>query len=224
MKKAKTFFTLLGLAGIITAVTLTVSNSLTTHLEKELALKANQEILKTTLNSPLVSATPKPVSRPTLPPSPSPEIPETTPLPTPKKLRLVLPATGAEVLADYTEDMPVFQETYGDYRTHLGIDFGGDETTPVYAACDGIITKNDFDYERGYTVEIAHDDGYVSRYSNLSDDKSVAVGQVVLQGEPIGTMGASGIWESHLPCHLHFELEQEGMSFNPQNYLYHSFQ
>ena len=123
MKKGKTFLTLLSLAGVITVITMTVANTMTTHLEPKSAPKA--------------TATPKASFVPTLPPSPSPLIPiqtpAPTPVPTPKKLHIVLPVAGAEVLSEYTEDVLVFQATYGDYRTHLGIDFGGEEGTPVYA-------------------------------------------------------------------------------------------
>ncbi len=226
MKKGKTFLTLLSLAGIITVITMAVSNTMTTHLEKELALKVNNNLAKGPIPTPTVTILPTPVARPTLPPSPSPEeaqpTAEPTPVPTHKMLHLSLPATGAEVLADYTEDMLVFQATYGDYRAHLGIDFGGEKSTPVYAAADGTITKNEFDYEHGYTVEVTHQNGYLTRYCNLAGDRTVTVGQKVTQGEIIGAMGSSGIWEGHLPCHLHFELEQNGELLNPRNYLYTS--
>ena len=234
MKKGKTFLTLLSLAGVVTVITMTVANTMTTHLEQELTQKANTEILKVMMNtsketdkeSPKQTATPKPTARPTLPPTPTPvspvATPASTPVPTPKKLHLVLPVAGAEVINEYTEDVLVFQATYGDYRAHLGIDFGGEETTPVYAASDGIVTRCEFDYEQGYTVELSHDDGYLTTYTNLADDQVVSVGQVVLQGDRIGTMGDSGIWESHLPCHVHFELSKDGELLNPQDFLYTS--
>ncbi len=218
MKKGKTFLTLLGLAGFITAVTLSVSNLMTSHLEEELAKKANTNLERLTDATPKATFTP--VARPTLPPSPTPvPTPENTPIPTPTVLRLSLPATGAEVLSDFTDDMPVFQATYGDYRTHTGMDFGGRQNNPVYAASDGIVVKNEFDYEKGYTVELSHEGGYLTRYCNLSGDDMVTLGQEIAQGEQIGTMGDSGIWESHLPCHLHFELEQDGELINPKAYF-----
>ena len=216
MKKGKTFLTLLSLAGIITAITLTVSNTMTNHLEKELVMNVNTNLPKVAQPAPKATAIPTPVTRPTLPPSPTPAI---TPQPTPAVLQLSLPATGAEVLSDFTEDVLVFQATYGDYRTHTGIDFGGIKGAPVYAASDGIVTRNEFDYELGYTVELSHQDGYLTRYCNLSGDNIVTVGQEIVQGEQIGTMGDSGIGESHLPCHLHFELEQNGKTLNPREYF-----
>ena len=228
MKKGKTFLTLLSLAGVITVITMTVSNTMTTNLEKELAQKANTEILKVALPTMAPTATPKPAVRPTLPPSPPPvtpvkkptTTPAPTPAPSPKKLHLMLPVAGSEVLTEYTEDVLVFQATYGDYRSHLGIDFGDVEGTPVYAASEGIVVTNAYDYEQGYTIEISHDGGYLTRYCNLTNDQGVTVGQVVSQGEQIGTMGTSGIWEAHLPCHLHFELLKDDEIVDPRDYLY----
>lgn len=218
MKKGKTFLTLLSLAGIITAITLTVSNTMTHHMETELAQRSNNNLKRLEEVTPKLTAAP--VNRPTLPPSPTPmPTTEPTPIPTPVVLQLSLPATGAEVLSDYTEDTLVFQATYGDYRTHTGMDFGGKQGTPVYSAAYGVVVKNEFDYEHGYTVELSHEGGYLTRYCNLSGDDIVTLGQKVEQGEQIGTMGDSGIWESHLPCHLHFELEQEGELLNPRDYF-----
>lgn len=218
MKKGKTFLTLLSMAGIITAITLTVSNMMTHRMETELAQRTNTNLKRMEKATPKPTATP--VSRPTLPPTPIP-VPtaEPTPVPTPVLLQLSLPATGAEVLSDYTEDTLVFQATYGDYRTHTGMDFGGKQGTPVYSASRGVVVRNEFDYEHGYTVELSHEGGYLTRYCNLSGDDIVALGQEVAQGEQIGTMGDSGIWEAHLPCHLHFELEQAGELLNPRDYF-----
>ena len=226
MKKGKTFLTLLSAAGIITVITMTISHTATTHLEKELALKTNTDLIKKALPTPTAAVTPEPTPLPTVPPSPTPLPPiptaEPTPVPTPTPFQIALPVSGAEVLSDYTEDILVFQATYGDYRIHTGIDFGGEKGTPILAAADGIVSKNSFDYETGYTVELTHEGEYLTRYCNLENDKAVTVGQVVTQGEQIGTLGEVGIFEAHLPSHLHFELEQNGEPTNPQEYLYNA--
>lgn len=226
MKHTKTFLTLLSLAGVITVITMTVANTMTTHLEKELTQRANTEMLKTVMTPKADTTLPKASPLPAVLPSPTPvktePTPAPTPAPTPKKLHLVLPVTGAEVLTEHTEDMLVFQATYGDYRAHLGIDFGGEEGTTVYAAADGIVVRNDYDYEKGYTVELSHEGGYTTTYSNLGENNLVAVGQVVLCGEPVGIMGDSGVWESHLPCHLHFEFAKDGEIVNPEEFLHAS--
>lgn len=222
MKKLKSTLILLSLAGVITALTVVVGNTLTTNLEKELALKTNNNILKTPSPTPVPTLTPVPKRTPAPSPKqtavPTPSIaPKASPAPTP--VSVILPAIGAEVAGEFSADSFVFQPTYGDYRTHLGIDFTGDKNTPVCAVADGIVTQNFFDYEHGYTVEIEHGDELTSVYQSLAGDKMVQVGQVVTQGDVIGSMGDTGISESHLSHHLHFELRKSNETVNPREYF-----
>ena len=220
MKKLKPTLLLLSVAGVITALTVTVGNTLTTRTQRKLALETNNAIVQrpspTPLPTPKKLPSPSPLPSPTIAPS---FTPAETPLPTPTPVSVILPSSGAEVVGEYTEDVLVFQETYGDYRTHTGMDFAREKNTPVCAVADGIVTQNYFDYEHGYTVEIEHNDSLKSVYKNLSGDKMVQVGQVVKQGDVIGGMGDSGISESHLAYHLHFELHKDGEPVNPAGYF-----
>lgn len=218
MKKIKSTLVLLSLAGVITALTVVTGNTLSTRNEKKMALQTNQAILQKPTPSPTPTKKPLPQKTPLPSPSVSPT-PQMTPSPTPTPVTVMLPAVGAEVVGEYSADSFVFQATYGDYRIHSGIDFANDKNTPVCAVADGIITQNFYDFEHGYTVEIEHGDNLKSIYKNLSSDKMVQVGQVVKQGEVIGGMGDSGISESHLSHHLHFELHKDGEAVNPREYF-----
>ena len=222
MKKKKSPLLILSILGVITTLSFVAGNTLSTHHEKELSKITNQSILAPTVTPQKSTPSPKSDSSPSPKPSPTPipslmPTPVSTPQPTP--VVLILPAMGSEIIGEYTGEVLVFHQTYGDYRAHVGLDFSGEKNTPVSAVADGIITKNYFDYEHGYTVEIEHDDKLVSIYRNLSSDKMAQVGQVVRQGDVIGAMGDSGISENHLPYHLHFELQQDGVSVNPRDYF-----
>ena len=129
------------------------------------------------------------------------------------------PIYGGETITPYTDSVLVFNETYDDYRTHNGIDIKAKENTPVMAVKKGIIIKNEYDFEDGYTVEIEHDDGVVSVYKNLESDKIVNVGQVVTAGETIGMVGRSAVSEGHLEPHLHFEIKEDNVEINPEDYV-----
>lgn len=214
MKKLKSALVLLCLAGVITAVTFTVSNTITHRAQRNLAIRTNQKIAPspTPMPSPKPTIQPTAAPRSTLAPSPA-----ATPAPTP--VHMILPATGAEVAADYTGEVLVFQSTYGDYRAHIGIDFAKEKNAPVCAVADGIVRASYFDYETGYTVEVEHSQGLSSKYCNLSTDKMAQAGQVVRQGDVIGGMGDSGIFEAHLPYHVHFELYEDNEPINPKRYL-----
>ena len=94
-----------------------------------------------------------------------------------------VPVKNGKMIAEFTDTVLVFNEMYEDYRTHNGVDISAPLNSPVLAVKKGIITKNEFDYEEGYIVEIEHDDGVVSVYKNLDSDKIVKVGQVVNAGD-----------------------------------------
>ena len=130
-----------------------------------------------------------------------------------------VPVKNGEIIAEFTDTVLVFNEMYGDYRTHNGVDISAPLNSPVLAVKKGIITKNEFDYEEGYIVEIEHDDGVVSVYKNLDSDKIVKVGQVVNAGDTIGTIGKSGVFEANLEPHLHFEVREENIEINPVEYV-----
>ncbi len=223
MKKRKSPLILLSILGVVITLSFVAGNTLSTHHQKEFSQITNQSIIapttapKTTAKptpTPTSKPTPTPVTTVTTTPKPTP-----TPIPQPTPVVLVLPATGAEIVGEYSGEVLVFHQTYNDYRAHTGLDFAGEKNTPVCAVADGIIKKNYFDYEHGYTIEIEHNDNLTSIYQNLSSDKMAQVGQVVRQGDVIGGMGDTGISESHLPYHLHFELKNEGVAINPREYF-----
>lgn len=122
---------------------------------------------------------------------------------------------------------------------HQGSDFYWARGTQVVAVADGTVIRAVLDYvppfpaayynwrvqshELGYTsdealdfyrgrqVWVQHDNGLISRYVHLSAiDYRIAVGERVLQGQPIGLVGNSGspaaLESDTEDAHLHFEL------------------
>ena len=71
----------------------------------------------------------------------------------------------------------------------------------------------------GNTVEITHEGGIVSRYSNLSETSLPTVGTKVDSGAKIGCVGDSAISELADEAHLHFEMLVSGVSVNPLDYI-----
>jgi len=90
-------------------------------------------------------------------------------------------------------------------------DFGMPIGTPVLAAREGGVgfvrdnfSDNDHGKNQGNVIVIVHPDNTVALYGHLTRNGSlVKVGQIVRQGERIGTSGNSG--ESPTP-HLHFQV------------------
>ena len=101
-------------------------------------------------------------------------------------------------------------------RMHTGIDFKAPYGAPVLAGSGGTIIKAETKSTGyGYSIVIQHDSTYKSLYAHLSKI-NVEIGQVVKKGDVIGNVGSSG--GATMP-HLHYEVIENGIKVNPENFL-----
>lgn len=98
---------------------------------------------------------------------------------------------------------------------HHGIDFAGKEGSNVLAVAAGVVTAVGEKSGYGEMVEIAHGDGFVTRYSH-NKDSLVNPGDVVRKGEVIALMGSTG---RSTGAHVHFEVYKHGRSVDPSSYV-----
>ncbi len=99
---------------------------------------------------------------------------------------------------------------------HYGIDFAGDLGTPIKAMGDGIVTMAEKDlYFTGATLIFDHGHGISTLYMHL-DEIFVEKGDIVKQGDIIGTVGSSG--RSTGP-HLDVRLNWFGTRLDPATVL-----
>ena len=137
----------------------------------------------------------------------------------PEKLTFVAPVVG-QVTKGHSIETPVFSDTLQEWRVHTGIDISAEEGAEVFAAADGTVSRVFSDPFLGKTVEITHDGGIVSVYSNLSTaDIAVKEGDTVKSGALIGHVGDTSLSELADEAHLHFALKVEGVSVNPLDYI-----
>ena len=113
----------------------------------------------------------------------------------------------------------IYSVTLDQYMTHCGIDIEAPEDTQVVAAAPGTVTAVYSDDRYGNSVEITHDNGMVTIYSNLSDAAMAETGDVVETGQIIGGVGTSGLFESLEPAHLHLEMLKDGVYVDPAEYI-----
>jgi murein DD-endopeptidase MepM/ murein hydrolase activator NlpD len=220
MKKRNITLTVLAISGLVTVFTFVATNTMQKKNMQSLAIQSGSQIVLNATPTPKPSAKPPIAEKKTIEPKKETEAPkQATPAPTPKPQKAIMPVSNSEIISEFSSDALVFQETYGDYRAHLGIDILGDKNQPVLAVLDGIVTKNYFDYEEGITIEIEHPNGIKSIYKNLSTDKMAEVGKIVKQGDTISGIGDTGIFENHMPYHLHFEVEKNNEKVSP-NVIY----
>lgn len=103
------------------------------------------------------------------------------------------------------------------YIQNSGIDYGTDTEFEVISILEGTVINVKEDDSLKGTVEIKHDNGYVSVYQSLKDIK-VKKDQVINQGQVLGTATTNQL-DKELGNHLHFELIISGQNVNPEIYL-----
>lgn len=125
------------------------------------------------------------------------------------------PVPEMTVKFGFINDTLVYNECYGDWRTHNGIDIEAPVGCSVSATAAGtVIESKKSSY--GNTVTIEHPNGFKSVYSQLGEI-SVKVGDTVKQGAVIGTVGEC-MGENLKEPHLHYELYKDSKPVNPEEY------
>ena len=135
-----------------------------------------------------------------------------------KPLKTGLPVAG-ETVVNYAMDSLCYNSTTRDWRVHDGIDIAATAGTLVTAAADGVVYTTYEDDAMGTTVVIRHEGGYVTTYSSLDADVSVAAGDSVKLGQAIGYVGSSAMVESAIGDHVHFCVSLNDESIDPEAFL-----
>lgn len=153
------------------------------------------------------------------------EAPEESPVPSsapqqtqPEKLRTAPPLSGS-VTTLYAMDSLSYNETTRDWRVHNGVDYPGELGDPVSAAADGTVISIREDDSLGTTVVLRHTGGYETTYQNLEETVPVQLGDKVVLGQTIGSVGATALTESAIGPHVHFSVAYQDMPMDPADFL-----
>lgn len=103
----------------------------------------------------------------------------------------------------------------GKKEMHKGIDFAGKMGGEVIAVGKGVVTYSGKRYGYGQVIDIAHGNGFTTRYAHNSKIL-VSVGDTVEKGFRIAEIGSSG--RSTGP-HVHFEVMKDGNQINPVKFI-----
>jgi len=98
---------------------------------------------------------------------------------------------------------------------HNGIDFAAKAGSEVLAVAAGVVSWTGRESGHGNMVEIAHGDGFVTRYSH-NQENLVAPGDIVRKGETIALLGSTG---RSTGAHVHYEVYKHGRSVDPSSYV-----
>lgn len=129
------------------------------------------------------------------------------PLPTPRPLKL--PAENARIgLADSGDGL-LYNESLSEWRQHRGLDYLGEENTPVRAVFAGTIERVYRDALLGNCLVLRDESGCRCLYASLAEDIPVQAGDAVSSGQTVGFMGQSALIERGEGFHVHVELYDE---------------
>lgn len=99
---------------------------------------------------------------------------------------------------------------------HNGLDIAAPYGTQIKAACDGKVTFSGDKGSYGNLIIVDCGNGVQIYYGHCSK-LYAKVGDTVKAGDVIAAVGSTG---NSTGNHLHFEIKVNGVSVNPQNYIY----
>ncbi len=104
--------------------------------------------------------------------------------------------------------LPTTGWNWGQLHNYNAVDIANACGTSIYASAEGlVIAEKSYGYNDGYGhyIDIEHPNGVITRYAH-TEKNAASVGDYVLQGDLIGSIGNTGHTHGPTGCHLHFEV------------------
>jgi len=127
------------------------------------------------------------------------------------------PLTGKKTALNVREDLlslpgyfriPTTGWNWGQTHSYNAVDIANQCGTPIYAAADGLVVEayaSGLNAGYGHFIKLEHPNDTATLYAHL-EKLSVETGDLVKQGQLIGTIGNTGNTHGPTGCHLHFEV------------------
>ena len=104
--------------------------------------------------------------------------------------------------------IPTTGWNWGQLHNYNAVDIANACGTPVYAAAEGLVAEafsGNWNDGYGTYILIEHPNGTKTKYAH-NEKNLVSIGDYVLKGDQIGTIGNTGLTHGPTGCHLHFEV------------------
>jgi murein DD-endopeptidase MepM/ murein hydrolase activator NlpD len=130
----------------------------------------------------------------------------------------IAPMENATLVKDFSNKELQYNDTLKQWEIHKALDITSDTTNNVISIANGTVTNVYNNYLEGGVIEITHNNGIKSIYKSL-EDISVKNGDYVKAGDVIASVSSSMARELNTGNHLHFEMFENNISVNPNNYI-----
>jgi murein DD-endopeptidase MepM/ murein hydrolase activator NlpD len=128
----------------------------------------------------------------------------------------VSPISRLEKLNFFSPVRGMVTNSFNPLNNHFGTDIVAGPNEVVKATLDGTVTMASWTLETGHVIQIQHENNLISVYKHNAEILK-KVGMRVKAGDAIAIIGNSG--ELTTGPHLHFELWQNGVPLNPEDYV-----
>ncbi|MBE0654047.1 MAG: M23 family metallopeptidase [Bacteroidales bacterium] len=138
--------------------------------------------------------------------------------------KLSIPRDVKKISSLKTENLHFFSpvrgmvtNSFNPLNNHFGTDLVAGPNEVVKATLDGTVTMATWTLETGHIIQIQHDHNLISVYKHNAELLK-KVGMRVKAGDAIAIIGNSG--ELTTGPHLHFEIWQNGVPLNPEEFVF----
>ncbi len=135
-----------------------------------------------------------------------------------EQVAFVSPIDGVTVCS--VEYFKIYEnKTLDKWYYHKAVDYSADAGTDVRAMADGKVVKVSLSEKLGNLVVVEHADGITSTYRFVEPVSSLKEGDSVKQGQVIAKVAEAYGTEAGDGTHLHLEMELNGKSVDPSDYI-----
>jgi len=115
----------------------------------------------------------------------------------------IMPVQGT-IVRGFSDSELTWSTALQLWQTHPAVDVSAAVGEAVVAAAAGTVTEAYSDALYGNIITVQHEDGSVLRYCSLNTLQLVEVGQRIVQGQTLGSVGTCAA-ETELGAHVHLE-------------------
>ncbi len=132
-------------------------------------------------------------------------------------VKFVSPIEGASYTVKYNDVYT--NETLGWIYRHKAVDFEAAAGTEVKCMADGVVESISYSEETGNIVIIDHGDGLKTLYRFVEPDSKLKEGAAIKKSETLGVVAKAYGIEYKDGEHLHLEVQLNGETVDPAEYL-----